>query len=97
VTDEIQKQQEEVNRKIDEAYDRLNELENEESGITGELKELNTQRQRYAVLSEISDQLEKLEKLGGAHPPLELSSYITIGIKCQLKGESASGATIVNP
>jgi len=67
VADEIQKQQEEVNRKIDEAYDRLNELENEESGITGELKELNTQRHRYTVLSEISDQLEKLEKLGGAH------------------------------
>jgi len=67
VTDDIKTQQEEVNRKIGDAYDRLNELENEESGITGELKELNTQRHRYAVLSEISDQLEKLEKLGGAN------------------------------
>ena len=67
MADDIQKQQEEVNRKIGEAYDRLNELENEESGITGELKDLSTQRHRYAVLSEISDQLEKLEKLGGAH------------------------------
>ncbi len=65
MTDEIKKQQEEVNRKIGEAYDRLNELENAESGISGELNELNTQRQRFAVLSEISDQLEKLEKLGG--------------------------------
>ena len=67
MADDIQKQQEEVNRKIGDAYDRLNELENEESGISGELKELNTQRQRFAVLSEISDQLEKLEKLGGEH------------------------------
>lgn len=65
MADDIKKQQEEVNRKIGEAYDRLNELENEESGISGELKELNVQRQRFAVLSEISDQLEKLEKLGG--------------------------------
>ena len=67
MADDIKKQQEEVNRQIDEAYDRLNELENQESGISGELKELNTQRARFAVLSEISDQLEKLEKLGGSN------------------------------
>ncbi len=67
MADDIKNQQDEVNRKIGDAYDRLNELENEESGISGELSDLNVQRHRFAVLSEISDQLEKLEKLGGAH------------------------------
>jgi len=67
VTDDIKQKQQDVNRKIDDAYNRLNELENEESSISGELKALNTERQRFTVLSEISDQLEKLEKLGGSH------------------------------
>ncbi|VAW51073.1 TonB-like [hydrothermal vent metagenome] len=67
MADDIKNQQDEVNRKIGDAYDRLNELESEESGISGELGDLNVQRHRFAVLSEISDQLEKLEKLGGAH------------------------------
>ena len=66
MSDDISKQQEEVNRKIHEAYDRLEELENNEGEYGEELKALNTERQRFAVLSEISDQLEKLEKLGGA-------------------------------
>ena len=64
--DEISQEQEEINRKIDEAYTRLNALENEDVGVSDELKELKSQRQRFAVLSEISDQLEKLEKLGGS-------------------------------
>ncbi len=64
--DEISQEQEEINRKIDEAYTRLNALENEDVGVSDELKELKTRRQRFAVLSEISDQLEKLEKLGGS-------------------------------
>jgi len=66
VADDISKKQEEINREIDDAYNRLEELEDEESGISEELKQLNTQRQRFAVLSEVSDQLEKLEKLGGS-------------------------------
>jgi TonB family protein len=66
VIDEISQEQEEINRKIDEAYTRLNALENEDVGVSDELKELKSQRQRFAVLSEISDQLEKLEKLGGS-------------------------------
>jgi len=66
VVDEISQEQEEINRKIDEAYTRLNALEDEDVGVSDELKELKTQRQRFAVLSEVSDQLEKLEKLGGS-------------------------------
>lgn len=66
VVDNIKKQQEEVNRKIDEAYSRLEALGDEENIYGGELKLLKQERQRYAVLSEISDQLEKLEKLGAA-------------------------------
>ncbi len=59
-------QQQEINRNIDDAYDRLEELENEEENISEELKQLSTQRARFTVLSEVSDQLEKLEKLGGS-------------------------------
>ncbi len=66
MVDDTSKQQEEINRKIGDAYDRLETLESEEPGISEELKQLNTQRHRFAVLSEVSDQLEKLEKLGGS-------------------------------
>ncbi|GMR01561.1 MAG: hypothetical protein BMS9Abin19_0959 [Gammaproteobacteria bacterium] len=66
MADDFKNAQEEVNRKIDDAYNRLNKLEGEESGISEELKKLKAQRHRFAVLSEVSDQLEKLEKLGGS-------------------------------
>jgi outer membrane biosynthesis protein TonB len=66
VTVDISKQQAQINREIDEAYRRLEELRNEDSGVSRELKELNSLRQRYAILSEVNDQLEKLDKLGGA-------------------------------
>ncbi|HEB82996.1 MAG TPA: TonB family protein [Gammaproteobacteria bacterium] len=62
----MSKQQEEVNQQINAAYERLNELENQEDDISEELNELKKLRQRYAVLSEISDHLEKLDKLGGS-------------------------------
>ena len=66
MADDIKKAQENINRKIDDAYNRLEELEGEDSVLVEELKKLNTQRHRYHVLSELSDQLEKLEKLGGS-------------------------------
>ena len=66
MADDIKKAQEDINRKIDDAYNRLEELEGEDAKLVEELKQLNTQRHRYHVLSEISDQLEKLDKLGGA-------------------------------
>lgn len=62
----ISKEQDEINRKIDDAYNRLEALEDEDAGVADELKELNNKRHRFAILSEVSDQLEKLEKLGGA-------------------------------
>ena len=66
MADDIKQAQEEINRKIDDAYNRLEELENEEDHFSEELNELNSKRHRFHVLSELSDQLEKLEKLGGA-------------------------------
>ena len=66
MTDNIKKAQEDINREIDNAYNRLQELKNEDTELAEELKQLDTQRHRFHVLSELSDQLEKLEKLGGA-------------------------------
>jgi TonB family protein len=66
VADDIKKAQEDINRKIDEAYNRLEELEGEESHLSEEFNQLNKLRHRYHVLSEVSDQLEKLDKLGGS-------------------------------
>ncbi len=63
---DITKQQNEINRKIDDTYSRLQKLRNEDTGVSEELEKLNLQRQRFAILSEVNDQLEKLEKLGGA-------------------------------
>lgn len=65
MVDNIKNAQNEINRKIGDAYDRLNKLKDEEPVINEELAELKKERQRFAVLSEISDQLEKLDKLGG--------------------------------
>ena len=66
MTDDIKQQQEEINRQINEAYDRLEKLTDDEKSINEELRQLNGLRPRYAILSEVNDQLEKLEKLGGA-------------------------------
>ncbi len=65
MSNDILKQQEDVNRKISEAYDRLEAMQNDEGDNSETFKKLSIQRQRFAVLSEISDQFEKLEKLGG--------------------------------
>ncbi|NOQ70004.1 MAG: hypothetical protein GQ573_07850, partial [Gammaproteobacteria bacterium] len=66
MTDDIRKQQDEVNRKIDNAYNRLEELKDNDEGVVEELEQLDSQRQRYTILSELNDRLEKLERLGGA-------------------------------
>ncbi len=44
MADDIKKAQEEVNRKIDDAYNRLEELEGEDAKLVEELKQLNTQK-----------------------------------------------------
>jgi len=66
VADDIKKAQKDINQKIDDAYNRLEELKDEDVQLDEELKKLNTKRQRFNVLGELSDQLEKLEKLGGS-------------------------------
>ncbi|MBT8120868.1 MAG: TonB family protein [Gammaproteobacteria bacterium] len=66
MADDIKKAQEEINREIDDAYNRLEELKDNDEHLVEELSELDKLRHRYHVLSEISDQLEKLEKLGGS-------------------------------
>ena len=66
MADDIKQAQDEVNRKIDDAYNRLEELESEDASLLEDLAELDQERHRYHVLSEISDQLEKLDKLGGS-------------------------------
>jgi len=66
VADDIKKAQAKINREIDDAYNRLEALKNYDGNFVEELNELDKERHRYHVLSEISDQLEKLEKLGGS-------------------------------
>jgi len=65
VIDDISKQQEEINRKIDEAYSRLDTLKGEDVDVSDELKDLITVRDRFSILSDVNDQLAKLEKIGG--------------------------------
>ena len=65
MTEDISKQQEEINRKIDEAYRRLDTLKGDDVGVSDELIDLNDLRDRFTVLSEINDRLEKLENIGG--------------------------------
>ena len=65
--DDISKQQEEINRKIGEAYSRLDTLKGEDVGLSDELKDLNKMRDRFTILSEVNDQLAKLEKIGGGN------------------------------
>ena len=66
MADDIKQAQDKVNQKIDDAYNRLEELESEDGSLVEELNQLDKERHRFHVLSEISDQLEKLEKLGGS-------------------------------
>ncbi len=63
----LSERQEDVNRKLGEAFDELVNLETEQKQLDEELKSLLTDRNRYALLSEISDQLDQLQKIGGAH------------------------------
>ena len=66
MSEETSKNQEEINRQLDEARQRLNELEGSESDTLEELKQLTNEQVKYSALSEISDQLDKLEESGGA-------------------------------
>lgn len=63
---EILQAQEEINRQIEDARQRIRKLEQTETGALVELKQLTEERKKYLALGEISNQLELLEKLGGA-------------------------------
>lgn len=63
---DIKKQQQLVNQKLDDAHRRLHELKNGDVGTSDELKELISLRDRYTLLSDVHDRLEKLDKLGAS-------------------------------
>ena len=62
----IDKRRQQVNREIDETYDKLVKIEDEQKALDVELKALLAERQRFSLLSEISDRLDQLQKQGGA-------------------------------
>jgi len=66
VSENIEHRQEEVNREIDDTYVALVKHEDEQKTLDKELNTLLEERNRYALLSEISDRLEQLHKEGGA-------------------------------
>jgi outer membrane biosynthesis protein TonB len=66
VSDNISDRQDDINRKLEQAYDDLIGVENEQKRVEAELKALLTERSRYSLLSEISDHLDQLYKQGGA-------------------------------
>ncbi len=66
MSDNISDRQEDINRKLEQAYDDLIDIENEQKRVEAELKALLTERSRYSLLSEISDHLDQLYKQGGA-------------------------------
>lgn len=66
MSQEISEQQQQINLKIETAKQRVAELENDLRRADGELDLLFTERQKYALVSEISDRLEQLKKLGGS-------------------------------
>lgn len=59
-------EQEKINLKIDDAQHRIADLENQLRLIDIELEELFQDRQQFILLSEVSDRIDKLNKLGGA-------------------------------
>jgi len=65
VDQEVSQEQEKINLKIDVAQHRIADLENQLRLVDIELEELFQDRQQYILLSEISDRLDKLNKLGG--------------------------------
>lgn len=66
VDQEVTKEKEKINLEIDEAQHRIADLENQLRLVDIELEEFFQDRQQFILLSEISDRLDKLNKLGGA-------------------------------
>ncbi len=66
MSENIKYRQEEVNREIDDTYAALVNHQDEHKALDKELQQLLEDRQRYSLLSEISDRLDQLQKQGGA-------------------------------
>ncbi|UCB54822.1 MAG: TonB family protein [Thiotrichales bacterium] len=62
----ITQRQEQVNREIDETYQELAKNKDQHKALDKELNALVAERHHYALLSEVSDRLEKLREEGGA-------------------------------
>jgi len=65
VDQEVTQEKEKINLKIDVAQHRIADLENQLRLVDIELEDLFQDRQQFILLSEISDRLDKLNKLGG--------------------------------
>ncbi len=63
---EVAEEKSRINKKIEAAQQRIAELENDLRVLDVELEELFVDRQKYVLISEIADRLDKLNKLGGA-------------------------------
>jgi len=63
---DVSREQANINQKIDGAQQRIADLENQLHLIDIDLEKLFQDRQQYILLSEISDRIDKLNKIGGA-------------------------------
>jgi hypothetical protein len=67
VSKSISERQNAINRELNDAYDDLVSAEDEQKKLDSELQQLLVERNRYTLLSEISDRLDQLQKLGAAN------------------------------
>lgn len=67
MSQDISQQQQQINRKIESARQRISELEDDLRVADSDLDVLFVDRPRFVLLSELADRLDKLNKLGGAN------------------------------
>lgn len=63
---EVAEEKNRINQKIEAAHERIAELEDDLRRFDIELEALLSERQKYMLLSEISDRLDTLNRVGGA-------------------------------
>ena len=63
---DVKKEQLEINHQVEDAKNKILELEEELRLVDIEIDTIFTERQQYVLLSEINDRLEKLNAMGGA-------------------------------
>lgn len=62
---DVSREQAQINQKIEQAQIRIEDLEGQLRHVDAELDNLFQEREQHILLSEITDRLEKLNKLGG--------------------------------